>query len=163
MFLKESHKSVQLRDLQPADVPAVRDLILAGLEDRFGFLLDGVNPDLDDIYANYVEQDASFIVMACDGHIVGCGALIKENDSDIICRIVRVSVTHEMRGQGLGRMISEHLIDIARERGFERIEVETNSDWTSALTLYKSLGFIEYKRVYVPEYDFIEVYMAMII
>ena len=163
MFLKESHKAYPFRDLQPADIPAVRALILAGLEDRFGFLLDGVNPDLDDIYAHYIEQEASFIVLEQDNQIVGCGALIKENDSDTVCRIVRVSVNHELRGQGLGRLISTRLMDIARERGFERIEVETNSDWASALKLYKELGFIEYKRVYTPEYDFTEVYMAMMI
>ena len=151
----------QLRDYQPEDEEAVRTLVLAGLEQRFGVLIDGLNPDLDDLETHYIEQGASIIVVEWYRKIIGCGMLIKEDGSDEVARIVRVSVAREMQGQGLGKVISQRLLEIAKQRGFEQVLVETNSDWYSALKLYMGLGFVETKRVDVPEWNFTEVHMAL--
>jgi ribosomal protein S18 acetylase RimI-like enzyme len=151
----------QLRAFSLADSATVRTLIQEGLKQRFGFLLEDANPDIDDFQAHYLDKGATVLVLEQNGQIIGCGALIKENGSDTVARIVRVSVDASQQGRGYGHLISRRLIDTAIERGFTRIEVETNDDWDSALRLYKSLGFIEYKRVHVPEYDFTEVHMAM--
>lgn len=153
--------TVSIRAFQLEDSTAMRALIEAGLEQRFGFLLEDANPDLTDFQAYYLDQGASLIVVERDGGLIGCGALIREQGSDVVGRLVRVSVAASQQGRGLGRLISQRLIEIARERGFRQLEVETNSDWESALHLYKSLGFVAYKRVYVPEYDFTEVHMHM--
>ncbi len=151
----------QLRDYQPEDEEAVRMLVLSGLEQRFGVLIDGLNPDLDDLETHYIQQGASIIVVESDGQIIGCGMLIKEHGSDEVARIVRVSVAKDRQRQGIGKIISQRLLEIANERGFVQVLVETNSDWYSALNLYQSMGFIEVERIYVSEWNFTEVHMAM--
>ncbi len=153
-----------IRDFRADDQAVVKALINQGLAQRFGKLNASMNPDLHDIQRHYVDKDAVFIVMedtANDHAIIGCGALIHENGSDAIARIVRVSVHEELQGHGLGRVISQQLITRAREKGYRRILVETNDDWTSALKLYQALGFVEVSRTPVPEHSYTEVNMAL--
>lgn len=150
-----------LRPFHPTDQPAVFELILAGLGQRFDDLKPEYNPDLYDIQASYINQGATVLVVEHQGAIIGCGALVKENRSDTVARIVRVSVRTDHQGKGLGRRISEQLLAVARERKFTTVLVETNSGWTSALRLYRSLGFTETHRVQSEDFDFIEVHMEL--
>jgi GNAT superfamily N-acetyltransferase len=152
--------TIHLRPFQPADQAAVRALILAGLAARFGFLDESLNPDVDDIQRCYIEAGATVLVAEQGGVLIGCGALIPEEGSASVGRLVRVSVAAEQQGRGLGRRISQALIEAARARGFTRLLVETNHDWTSALRLYQSLGFVETHRVPVPDYGYTELHMA---
>lgn len=154
--------TVTMRDFQPDDQRTVFDLIIAGLGQHFDDIKPEYNPDLFDIQANYIDKGATFLVVEDDdGEIVGCGALIKEHGSDTIARIVRVSVRADQQGKGLGRAISQQLIARAKKRGFDKILVETNHDWTTALHLYQSCGFSETHRCKSPDFDFIEVHMEM--
>ena len=158
---REKGLSLNLRQFHPEDQESVRNLILEGLGQRFGFIEAKFNPDLDDLQANYIDQGATVLIVEENETIIGCGALIKENGSDEVARIVRVSVDIQHQGRSIGRMISQKLIDTAQKRNFRQILVETNSDWNSALRLYRSLGFVEYQRTYAAEFDFTEVHMAM--
>ena len=151
----------QIRTFQPVDQQVVFDLILSGLGQRFDEIRPEYNPDIYDIQRHYLDEDASFIVVEDGGYIIGCGALVKEDGSDVIARIVRVSVRTDQQGKGLGRMMSMHLIDLARKRGFSKVLVETNSEWTSALRLYQSCGFTETHRVKSEDFDFVEVHMEL--
>lgn len=152
-----------LRPFTPADQTAVRELILAGLGQRFGTADPSLTPDLDDIQANYIAQGVYFVVVeaAEDGPIIACGALIPEPNQPEAMRLVRVSVRSDCQGRGLGRLISLALLDEAHQRGLARVLVETNSDWHSALRLYRSLGFIEYARNYNQEFGYTEVEMSL--
>lgn len=149
------------RPFQTTDQDRVFALIMTGLGQRFDEVKPEHNPDLFDIQTHYIDRDATFIVVETDDQLIGCGALIKENSSKTVARIVRVSVHADYQGRGLGRTISEKLLATARERGFSKVLVETNQDWTSALRLYKALGFRETHRVKADAFDFIEVHMAL--
>ena len=152
-----------LRSFTPADQTAVRELILAGLGQRFGTADPTLTPDLNDIQANYVAQGAYFVVVetAEDRQIIACGALVDEPDQLKAMRLVRVSVRGDYQGRGLGRLVSRALINEARQRNLTHVLVETNSDWQSALRLYHSLGFTEYTRNHHPEFNYTEVEMTL--
>ena len=150
-----------IRTFTPEDQLAVRALILDGLASRFGVADPTYTPDLDDIEAHYVAQGETVLVALDEGRIVGCGMLRRENRSDQIGRIVRMSVAADQQGRGLGRQIGEALLAAARERGFNQVLLETNDDWHSALRLYAALGFSEVERLPNPDFGFIEVHMAL--
>lgn len=152
---------MQLRLFSPTDQQPVRDLVLSGLGSRFGFADTRYTPDLEDIGAHYVAVGDTVLVAVSEPRIVGCGMLIRENGSDTVGRIVRMSVAAEQQGHGLGRQIGKALLAAARERGFARVLVETNDDWHSALRLYAALGFTEVERLPNPEFGFVEVHMAL--
>lgn len=151
----------RIRSALPADYPAVRALILAGLGERFAVFEPSFNPDLDDLHAHYVARGALVIVAEGAGAVVGCGALIDEPGAPGVGRIVRMSVRADLRGRGLGRALGQHLIAAAGARGYRRLLVETNDDWYDALHLYQRLGFREYARAQAEGHDFIEVHMSL--
>lgn len=154
-------KNWTIRPFTPADQTAVFKLVNAGLGQRFEKTDPSYNPDLVDIYQSYIAQGDWFVVVDGPQGIIGCGALVHENGRSDVARIVRVSVRADQQGQGLGRLISQHLINLAREQQFQQILVETNSDWYDALHLYQSCGFTEYERTVSEAFGFTEVHMVL--
>ena len=137
-------KAIIIRPFSPSDQTAAKTLIQTGLGERFGFVDDTLNPDIDAISVNYLEQGAIFIVAERDGQVVGTGALVQETAA--AGRIVRVSVAKKYWGMGIGRSITEYLIENGRAIGYEQIFVETNEDWHDAIHLYKRCGFQPFDR-----------------
>lgn len=136
--------TLTIRSFTPTDQPAVRQLILAGLGQHFGWINESLNPDLDDIHHNYVEQGHNFVVAEKEGQIVGTGALKREAPG--VSRMVRISVSQNQQRQGIGRRLVEHLVQTAWAQGDQCIVVETNLDWWDAIGLYQSLGFTQYDQ-----------------
>lgn len=133
-----------LRAFTPADQDAARALILAGLGERFGFIDETRNPDIDDIAAQYLAQGRRFLVAELAGTLVGTGGLLLEPDGS--CQLVRVSVRHDLRRQGIARLLVTALLAEARACGRRRVWVETNETWRDAIALYERMGFCEYAR-----------------
>ena len=123
----------------------MKRLVNDGLGEHFGVVVESFNPDLDDIAAHYIADGHVFIVAEHAGTLAGTGGLLCEPDGTT-GQVVRVSVRHDVRGQGIGSAIVEHLLAVARERGLRRIWMETNVDWITAIRLYEACGFREYAR-----------------
>ena len=136
-----------IRPFTPGDQSAARRLVLEGLGERWGWIDETRNPDLDDIAAHYVAPGHSFVVVERGGELIGTGALVAVGaGGEVAGRIVRMSVAREHRGRGLGRALVEHLLDEARRRGYRRVLVETTREWHDAIRLYQRCGFVEYAR-----------------
>jgi len=129
--------SFTLSPFTPADQPAVKALILAGLAEHWGALDPHKNPDLNDIAASY--KDACFLVAKQDGVVLGCGALVPRSAGT--AEIVRMSVAACARRTGLGRRILQALCAEARARGLRRVMLETTQTWSEVIAFYQSFGF----------------------
>lgn len=129
--------AVTIRPFLPEDQGAVKALILAGLEERWGVLDLTKNPDLDDIAVSY--GDAAFLTAWLGDRLVGAGALVRETEG--VARIVRMSVAKSMRHRGIGRAILRALCDHAKGAGYAKIVLETTSTWEDAITFYERCGF----------------------
>jgi ribosomal protein S18 acetylase RimI-like enzyme len=134
-----------IRVLTPADQAAARALILEGLGERFGFVDETRNPDVDDLVASYLARGHLVLVAEVADALAGTGALIFEPDG-VTCQLVRVSVRRDLRRLGIARALITELLARARERGRHRIWVETDEPWRDAIALYERLGFVEYER-----------------
>lgn len=137
-----------IRPFTVADQAAVRQLILAGLGEHFGWIDETANPDLDDIAAHYLAQGHLFFVVEHVGApgsiiliIATCGLLLH---GDGTAQMVRVSVTPALRRRGIARRLVRYLIERAREIGCRRVIVETTNTWTEMIALYEGCGFREY-------------------
>ncbi len=131
---------LQIRQFEQADQVAARALILAGLAARWGVLDPAYNRDLDDIFATYCQAGALFYVGEVAGALVATCALTFDGPG--IGRIERMSVREDFQGQGFGRTLTLHLIEVARQHDCHIIKLETTSTWTSAINLYISCGFV---------------------
>jgi putative acetyltransferase len=74
--------------------------------------------------------------------LVGCGAL-KELDA-LHGEIKSMRTPETLRRRGAGRAILNHIIGVARSRGYQRLSLETGSTeaFRPAQKLYESAGFI---------------------
>ena len=64
-------RKIVIRPFTSDDQAPTRELVLAGLTDHFGTLDERLNPDLNDIAANYLRPGSQFVVAELDGEIVG--------------------------------------------------------------------------------------------
>lgn len=116
---------------------AARELILVGLEERWGWRDETANPDLDDIGDSW--RHGQFVTLWLDESLVGTGGVSPEGEGT--WRIARMSVKRELRGAGLGEAILDALIAYAATAGARRIVLETTSAWEDAVRFYRNCGF----------------------
>jgi ribosomal protein S18 acetylase RimI-like enzyme len=57
------------------------------------------------------------------------------------CYLAELYVIPERRGQGLGRALLGHALDVARAAGADRIDLGTSEDDVAARALYERMGF----------------------
>ena len=57
------------------------------------------------------------------------------------CLLEDLFVRADARGHGVGRALVEGVVDLARERGCRRVELDVNEANAPALAVYESLGF----------------------
>ena len=127
-----------IRPFREDDQAPARELILAGLREHWGDGFDpNQNPDLDVISKSY--EKGVFLVALAGERLVGTGALIPEGAGR--GRILRMSVATEMRRQGVGIQLLKALCERAKERGYNKIVLETTSTWEGAQAFYRDFGF----------------------
>lgn len=75
------------------------------------------------------------------GELMGCGALKQLSPRHGEIKSMRTAAAH--RGKGVGRAMLMHLLAIARERGYQRVSLETGATppFLPAQRLYESAGF----------------------
>ena len=128
---------VTIEPFQPEDQTMVKNLILAGLAEHWGELNSSKNPDLNDITSTYAS--GAFFVAWFKGEIVGTGALIPHSAG--IAQIVRMSVAQAMRRKRVATQILHHLIQYAKDHGYQKIVLETTKDWHDAIEFYLHNNF----------------------
>ena len=104
------------------------------------------NSPPEDVHALDVDRlcvpEITFISLRREGVLLGLGAL-REMDS-YQGEIKSMHTAATARKQGVGRKIVEHLLDLARSRGYGRVQLETGSmtSFVPAHRLYESMGFL---------------------
>jgi len=127
---------IRIDDLQH---PAVQALIREHLQSMYA------QSPPESVHALGIEQlrgpDVTFFTAWDGATLLGCGAL-QELDARH-GEIKSMRTPEALRGRGTARALLHHIIDVARERGYERLSLETGSfdAFLPARTLYESVGF----------------------
>jgi N-acetylglutamate synthase-like GNAT family acetyltransferase len=74
---------------------------------------------------------------------VGTCALIRMNEETY--ELAKMSVSAQVREQGIGLLLGRAAIDKAKRLGAERLYLESNTVLKPAISLYRKLGFQEIK------------------
>jgi putative acetyltransferase len=87
------------------------------------------------------EPSVTFFSYRVDGHLLGVAALKHLDDEH--AEIKSMHTASEARGRGIGRALVDHLLSVARQRGYKRVSLETGAgpDFAPAHSLYASAGF----------------------
>jgi putative acetyltransferase len=83
----------------------------------------------------------TFFSYRIDGELAAIGALKRLNDTD--AELKSMHTVEEARGRGIGRAMVDHLVAVARTRGYARVSLETGSfpAFAPARALYQRAGF----------------------
>ncbi len=119
------------------------DDVLQLLERHVAFAHSHVPPeDRHALDANKLaDPDIAFYALRVDGELLAVGA-IKRLDGRH-AELKSMHTAEAARRRGLGRVMLDHLLIVARERGFSRVSLETGSApaFAPARALYSSAGF----------------------
>jgi len=76
------------------------------------------------------------------GTVVGCGALVRDRHSwSQHVGEIRMVVSEDVRGKGVGRALSQETFTMALGEGLEKLTVQMTVDQQAAIALFESLGF----------------------
>jgi RimJ/RimL family protein N-acetyltransferase len=100
-------------------------------------------PKVLSAWINEIERGAFTSVLALrDGKVVGCGTLVRDPHSwSPHVGEIRMVVSLDVRGQGVGRALSQETFALALSAGLEKLSVQMTVDQQAAIALFESLGF----------------------
>jgi len=78
------------------------------------------------------------VFLKYQNNYIGYGQLILDNDE---ITIVNFGLIPNFRGKGYSKILLKKLLNIALEKGYERVSIKVLEDNLKAISLYKSIGF----------------------
>lgn len=93
--------------------------------------------------AGLLDPGITFYSFRLNGELLAVGALRRLDEEH--AELKSMHTTEEARGRGIGRAMLDHLLGVARERGFRRVSLETGSmaAFAPARDMYTKAGFTE--------------------
>lgn len=147
-----------LRLATAQDIPAIQQLTLVAWQ-QFEALLEPVHWEKlhntlrqRDTYEQLVGQSTGFLMENEEGHLIGTAFWVSSGHPTALfpadwsyIRFVTVAPTH--RGQGIGRQLTSHCIELAKARQEKTIALHTSECMPAARRLYESLGFTVHREI----------------
>lgn len=103
----------------------------------------------DEIMLNNPEliiNNGGYIFIALQGNTpIGTISLEKINDKEY--EILKLGVSKEHQGKGIGKKLMEYVIQLGKEKEILKLILHSNRKLTSAISLYTKLGFEEINLV----------------
>ena len=140
-----------LTPVTPHDLEAVRDIFreyAASLSVDLCF--QGFDEELSGLPGDYDSPRGALLLARAEGVVAGCCALRPMDSSDYpnAAEMKRLYVRKAFRGFGLGRLLSEAILDEARRAGYSCVLLDTLDGMEAARALYEDLGFVEIPPYY---------------
>ncbi len=96
---------------------------------------------LDNPQESILDKGGLIIIAILEEEVVGTCALIPMDDPHYKYELGKMAVSPKARGNGIGKLLGQAIIQKAKELGAENIYLESNSVLAPAINLYHKLGF----------------------
>ena len=134
-----------------------RELNLAWITEHFR-VEDADRRALGDPEGYILGHGGHIFIAEAEGEVVGVCALLHNDDGSF--ELAKMAVDPAVRGRGVGRALGEAAIEKARALGAPRVELLSNTKLAPAITLYRSLGFVD---VPLPANDYERANVKMVL
>jgi len=149
----------------PADHEAIKALFREYAESLgFSLAYQDFDQELADFPGKYSSPEGALLLARVCDEAAGTVALRKLDTG--ICEMKRLYVKPQFRGRrttdgrSIGRALAEDIVGIGRERGYQRLRLDTiGGKMHQALALYRSMGFVEIPPYYaspIPDTAYLE-------
>jgi DNA-binding MarR family transcriptional regulator/GNAT superfamily N-acetyltransferase len=144
VFATEPARAVVLRDPRPGDLGWIIHRQAVLYAEEYGW--DGgyealIVRILADFRSSFDPAREAAWIAEADGRVVGSIFLVR-GDAPGTGKLRLLYVEPDTRGMGVGKMLVDACIARARDVGYERLVLWTNSVLTSARRLYERAGFV---------------------
>ncbi len=136
----------------PADLQTTRTLFREYAQSlSVDLCFQNFEAELARLPGDYAAPAGALLLALVDGQAGGCVAMrpLPDSDHTNACEMKRLYVRPTHRRYGLGRQLTQRLMDLAAQAGHSCMLLDTLDDMEAARGLYGSLGFVE-----VPPYYF---------
>jgi GNAT superfamily N-acetyltransferase len=142
--IKTDAGEIEIRLMSPADEAAVLEFAQKLPAHDLLFLPRNISePKVLAAWIKEIERGAIVSLLAVKaGRVVGCGTIVRDplSWSPHVGEIRNV-VSPEVRGQGVGRALSQETFALALGGGLEKLLVQMTVDQTGAIAIFEGLGF----------------------
>ena len=94
----------------------------------------------------YGPPSGGIILVKNENNFIGCIAIRKKDAA--VAELKRMYVKPTSQGLGIGKMLLEKALALAKNCGYKKIRLDTLSNMTPAINLYKQYGFYEIPAYY---------------
>ncbi len=136
---------IQLRLMSAVDRDAVLTFARALPQEDLLFLrVDLTEAAVVDEWMANLERGNSTSLAAYDGEQLVGYSTVHRNAAPWTRRVgeIRVNVSPDFRARGLGRALTSHIFDIARDMGLRKLTAQMTSDQQGAQAAFRHLGFV---------------------
>jgi putative acetyltransferase len=101
---------------------------------------DDSTDHLFELFSN--EPKSAYFIGEINGKIIGgAGIYPTEGLPSTTCELVKMYLSKEARGIGLGRKMIDHCLFVAKTKGFNQVYLETMPELKKAVAVYEQFGF----------------------
>jgi putative acetyltransferase len=136
--------AVIYRHIEKKDNKAIAELIRTVFRefkiDRPGTVY--FDPTTDDLFTLFSRQGSEYWIAEEKGVIIGgCGVYSTPGLPEGCAELVKLYLSADQRGKGLGRKLMEKTFDSAKKLGYKQLYLESLPELSKALSLYERAGF----------------------
>ena len=149
--------TIEIRAARPDDFDAVRDMHAKMSEDNLYLRFFSMSPLVAEQEARRICRepgpDHAALLAVLDGEVVGCGTY-EHYGAGTPSAEVAFTVADDLQNRGIGMLLLEHLVSLARGRGFRAFTAETLSENAAMLRVFADAGLQAQRSLVDGVYDF---------
>ncbi len=149
--------TIEIRQAGPGDFDAVRDMHARMSPENLYLRFFSMSRAAAEWEARRVcrepSPDHAALLAVLDGQVIGCGAYELAGGDGSGSAEVALTVADEMHNRGVGTLLLEHLISLARGRGVRSFVAETLMDNTLMLQVFANAGLRARRTMQDGVYD----------
>jgi acyl-CoA synthetase (NDP forming)/GNAT superfamily N-acetyltransferase len=135
--------TIEIRAARPEDFDAVRDMHAKMSPDNLYLRFFSMSPAAAEQEARRICRepgpDHAALLAVLDGEVAGCGTYERAGAGSRSAEIA-LTVADDLHNRGIGMLLLEHLVSLARGRGFRAFTAETLSENAAMLRVFADAG-----------------------
>ncbi len=135
---------IKIRAILETDNTRIAAIIRTSLEE-FGAAKRGTvyfDETTDHLHEVFKKEGSAYFIAEEENHMLGGAGIFPTEGLQLhTCELVKMYLSKEARGKGLGKTLLEKCISEAKKLGYEKMYLESMPELENAIAMYNNSGF----------------------